>query len=57
MWAVVIAHSGQNLGFVTLLTQMPSFMNSILKFDLKEVSYISFNIQFRTCVVMQGSAG
>jgi hypothetical protein len=39
MWAVVIAHCGQNWGFWTLLTEMPSYMNSILKFDLKSVSY------------------
>lgn len=39
MWAVVVAHCGQNWGFWTLLTEMPSYMNSILKFDLKSVSY------------------
>jgi hypothetical protein len=43
MWAVVVAHCGQNWGFWTLLTEMPSYMNSILKFDLKSVSY---NFQF-----------
>jgi hypothetical protein len=58
MWAVVVAHCGQNWGFFTLLTEMPSYMNSILKFDLKSVSRIICNIQFHTCVVMQsGAAG
>jgi len=59
MWAVLIAHCGQNWGFFTLLTEMPSFMNSILKFDLKSVSHISCNIQFHTSVVIrvQGDAG
>ena len=38
MWALIIAHSGQNWGFYTLLTEMPSYMNSILKFDLQDVS-------------------
>jgi len=56
MWAVIIAHCGQNWGFFTLLTEMPSYMNSILKFDLKSVSSISCNIQFHTSVVMQGGA-
>jgi len=58
MWAVVVAHCGQNWGFFTLLTEMPSYMNSILKFDLKSVSRIICNIQFHTRVVMQsGAAG
>jgi hypothetical protein len=47
MWAVVIAHYGQNWGFWTLLTEMASCMNSILKFDLKAVSY---NVQFQTYI-------
>ncbi|PNF23027.1 putative inorganic phosphate cotransporter [Cryptotermes secundus] len=41
MWAVVIAHCGQNWGFWTLLTEMPSYMNSILKFDLKSNGLLS----------------
>lgn len=41
MWAVVIAHCGQNWGFWTLLTEMPSYMNSILKFDLKANGLLS----------------
>ncbi|PSN41741.1 hypothetical protein C0J52_16921, partial [Blattella germanica] len=27
MWALIIAHSGQNWGFWTLLTEMPTYMN------------------------------
>jgi hypothetical protein len=56
MWALVIAHCGQNLGFFILLTEMPSYMNSILKFDLKSVSRVICNIQFHTRVVMEGGA-
>jgi len=52
MWAVIIAHCGMNWGYFTLLTEMPSYINSILKFDLKSVSRISCNIQFHTRVVM-----
>ena len=58
MLAVLIAHCGNNWGYFTLLTEMPSFMNSILKFDLKSVSHIGCNIRFHACFVMQGgSAG
>ncbi|KDR11545.1 Putative inorganic phosphate cotransporter [Zootermopsis nevadensis] len=41
LWAVVIAHCGQNWGFWTLLTEMPSYMNSILKFDLQSNGLLS----------------
>jgi broad specificity phosphatase PhoE len=56
MWAIIIAHTGQNWGLYTLLTEMPSYMNSILNFDLTSVSRISCNIQFHTRVVMHGGA-
>ena len=58
MWAVLIAHCATNWGYFTLLIELPSFMNSVLKFDLKSVSHIRCNIQFHTRFVMQGgSAG
>jgi hypothetical protein len=56
MWALVIAHCGYNWGFFTMLVELPSYMNSILKFDLKSVSDISYNIQFHARVVLQGGA-
>lgn len=37
MWALTIAHLGQNWGFWTLLTQMPTYMKNVLHFDIKEV--------------------
>lgn len=38
MWALIIAHCGYNWGFWTLLTEIPSFMNYIMKFDMRSVS-------------------
>ncbi|KAJ9590350.1 hypothetical protein L9F63_027811, partial [Diploptera punctata] len=34
MWALILAHCGQNWGFWTLLTEMPSYMNDVLGFDI-----------------------
>ncbi|XP_050541052.1 vesicular glutamate transporter 1 [Daktulosphaira vitifoliae] len=40
-WAIVSAHFCENWGFYTLLTQLPSFMNDVLKFDLSKASFLS----------------
>ncbi|CAB3359874.1 Hypothetical predicted protein [Cloeon dipterum] len=37
MWALIIVHCGQNWGFWTLLTEIPSYMDGVLGFDLKQV--------------------
>lgn len=38
MWALIIVHCGQNWGYWTLITELPTYMNDILKFNLEEVS-------------------
>lgn len=40
--AVLIAHSGQNWGFWTLLTEIPTYMSNIMKYDIQDVS--NFNL-------------
>lgn len=37
-WAILIAHSAQNWGFWTLLTEIPSYMKDVLDFDIKNVT-------------------
>lgn len=39
MWALIIVHCGQNWGYWTLLTEMPSYMKSVLNFKIEEVNY------------------
>lgn len=39
MWALIVAHSSNNWGFWTLLTEMPTYMKDILDFDIKKVSF------------------
>ncbi|PZC74361.1 hypothetical protein B5X24_HaOG207924 [Helicoverpa armigera] len=40
-WAILLAHSGQNLGFWTLLTELPSYMNHVLNVDIKQNGQLS----------------
>ncbi|XP_028142604.1 putative inorganic phosphate cotransporter isoform X2 [Diabrotica virgifera virgifera] len=41
VWAILVSHCGQNFGFWTLLTEIPSYMHQILNFDLKSNSTLS----------------
>ncbi|XP_054719610.1 sialin-like [Uloborus diversus] len=41
MWAVVVAHFGHNFGFLILLTELPSYLSSILHFDIKSDGTLS----------------
>ncbi|XP_015917008.1 putative inorganic phosphate cotransporter isoform X2 [Parasteatoda tepidariorum] len=41
MWALVFAHIGHNFGFLILLTEMPTYLSSILHFDLKSNGVLS----------------
>lgn len=37
VWALLITHLGQNWGFWTLAAQVPSYISSVLKVDIKQV--------------------
>lgn len=37
VWAILIAQLGNGWGLYTLLTYMPSYMSSVLNYDIKEV--------------------
>ena len=39
VWAIIIAHMTENWGWYTLLTQLPTYLKSVLEFDLQAVSY------------------
>ncbi|XP_042911036.1 putative inorganic phosphate cotransporter isoform X2 [Parasteatoda tepidariorum] len=41
MWAVIVAHFGQNWAFYTLLTMMPTYLSNVLHFDLKDNGMVS----------------
>ncbi|KAM7292521.1 putative inorganic phosphate cotransporter [Ixodes scapularis] len=40
-WALMLTHFGQNWGFYTLLTELPSYLKNILHFDIKQNGYVS----------------
>ncbi|KAI0235353.1 Sialin [Lamellibrachia satsuma] len=48
VWAIVVAHTGSNWGTYMLLTNIPSYMREVLKFDIKSnglfsaIPYICF---------------
>lgn len=37
-WAILVAHMGQNYGYETLMTELPTFMKQVLHFNIKAVS-------------------
>ena len=39
VYAILIAHVGQNWGYYTLLTQMPKYMKDVLNYNLQEVFF------------------
>ncbi|KAJ1524954.1 hypothetical protein ONE63_009810 [Megalurothrips usitatus] len=40
-WGILAAHMGQNYGYETLLTQLPTFMKQILHFNIKDNGILS----------------
>lgn len=40
-WAILIAHMGQNYGYETLMTELPTFMKQILHFNIKSNGTVS----------------
>ncbi|GFR20905.1 vesicular glutamate transporter 2.1 [Trichonephila clavata] len=41
MWAVIVSHFGQNFGFLILLTEMPTYLSTILHFDIQSDGILS----------------
>ncbi|KAK9870670.1 hypothetical protein WA026_008230 [Henosepilachna vigintioctopunctata] len=41
VWAIVVAHTTENWGFYTLLTQLPKYMKDILNYDLASTGYMT----------------
>lgn len=37
VWAILVAHVCNNWGGYTLLTNLPTFMKEVLKYDIKQV--------------------
>lgn len=37
-YAILFAHMGQNYGYETLMTELPTYMKQVLRFSIKAVS-------------------
>ncbi|KAE8737182.1 hypothetical protein FOCC_FOCC017357 [Frankliniella occidentalis] len=40
-WAILVAHMGQNYGYETLLTELPTYMKQVLHFTIKQNGLLS----------------
>ncbi|KAK9731726.1 Major Facilitator Superfamily [Popillia japonica] len=40
-WAILVAHMGQNYGYETLMTELPTYMKQVLKFNIKSNGTLS----------------
>ncbi|KAJ1524730.1 hypothetical protein ONE63_009613 [Megalurothrips usitatus] len=40
-WAILVAHMGQNYGYETLLTELPTYMKQVLRFSIKDNGTLS----------------
>lgn len=41
LWAILVSHCGQNWGFWTLMTEIPSYMGHVMNFNIKANSILS----------------
>lgn len=46
-WAVGAANVGHAWGFYTLLTELPSYMDNILHFNMKQVGATKHNVDWK----------
>ncbi|KAG8227727.1 hypothetical protein J437_LFUL008009 [Ladona fulva] len=53
VWAIVASHFCENWGFYTLLTQLPSFVNDTLGFDLKKAGFFSALPYLAMAIILQ----
>ncbi len=47
VWAIIVTHTCANWGTYTLLTNIPSYMNEVLKFNISEVSMSATNLRYK----------
>ncbi|XP_026482187.1 putative inorganic phosphate cotransporter isoform X2 [Ctenocephalides felis] len=40
-WAIMFAHMGQNYGYETLMTELPTYMKQVLRFSIKDNGILS----------------
>ncbi|XP_051167950.1 vesicular glutamate transporter 2.2 [Leptopilina boulardi] len=53
VWAIVSAHFSENWGFYTMLTQLPTYMNDVLKYKLEKAGFMSALPYLVMAIVLQ----
>lgn len=43
-YAILLAHMGQNYGYETLMTELPTYMKQVLKYSIEAVIFFCFEI-------------
>lgn len=46
-YAILFAHMGQNYGYETLMTELPTYMKQVLRFSIKEVRCCEWNLNLQ----------
>ncbi|XP_052806068.1 vesicular glutamate transporter 1-like [Mya arenaria] len=55
VWAIVAAHFAENWGFYTWLTELPTFMNNVLHFNMYQAGFLAALPYLVMAFVVQGS--
>lgn len=55
VWAIIAAHFSENWGFYTWLTELPSFMNDVLRFDIYQAGFLAAVPYLVMAIVVQAS--
>ncbi|XP_063701161.1 vesicular glutamate transporter 1-like [Culicoides brevitarsis] len=56
VWAIIFAHFSENWGYYTLLTQLPTFLNDVIGFDLTKAGFTS-SLPYLTMGVLLAPTG
>lgn len=56
VWAIIVAHITENWGWYTLLTQLPTYLKTILNFNLQEAGFLAA-LPYLVMVVVVQCAG
>lgn len=51
VWAIIITHGTSVFGYFTITNQLPTYMKTILHYDIKSVSKFPFNEQTDDCTM------
>lgn len=51
LWAILFAHLGHSWGLSMLLTELPTYMSTVLNFDMKAVIWLIVAQEFSSLII------